>query len=378
MKKLLVLLAGVTPLLAAAQPKPFTLQLDVAGMPEGTLVYLLYPGIQSFTRDSALVKAGTCHFTGLLNEPVKGATRTEAGGKITAITNFYLEPGALTLKGKDSLQQARIVGSALNDDYYALEKITAPYFKQMLDMRMTAQKMTPEERKSDAVKILNEKYKLVADTFRRLQMAFIKTHPNSFVALETLHTYAGMSVNPAEIGPVFNSLSPALRATATGEKLAKALAKAETTKTGVAAPLFTSYTPAGDTLQLQDIIGQSKLLLVDFWASWCGPCRAENPNVVKAYQQYHDKGFNIISVSLDEKAAPWKAAIAKDNMPWFNASSLKGWNDPAAVLYGVNAIPDNFLVDAKGKIIARGLRGAALDEKLKAILGTVQTGAQKN
>ena len=90
------------------------------------------------------------------------------------------------------------------------------------------------------------------------------------------------------------------------------------------------------------------------------------------YQQYHDKGFNIISVSLDEKAEPWKAAIAKDNMPWYNASSLKGWNDPAALLYGVSAIPDNFLVDANGKIIARGLRGAALEERLKAILGPVK------
>jgi thiol-disulfide isomerase/thioredoxin len=108
-------------------------------------------------------------------------------------------------------------------------------------------------------------------------------------------------------------------------------------------------------------------VLVDFWASWCKPCRAENPNVVKAYEQYHEKGFNIISISLDKAAAPWKDAIAKDSMPWFHGSSLKGSEDNTALAYQVGAIPDNFLLDANGVIVARGLRGTALAEKLQEL-----------
>ena len=111
-----------------------------------------------------------------------------------------------------------------------------------------------------------------------------------------------------------------------------------------------------------------KLTLIDFWASWCGPCRKENPNVVALYKDFHAKGLNIIGVSLDEKADKWKDAIAKDQLTWTQVSNLKGWEDPIARTYFVDGIPATFLIDEKGVVIAKDLRGEELREKIASIL----------
>ncbi len=112
-----------------------------------------------------------------------------------------------------------------------------------------------------------------------------------------------------------------------------------------------------------------KVTIIDFWASWCGPCRAENPNVVALYNELHSKGLNIIGVSLDEDATKWKAAIAKDKLTWTQVSNLKGWKDPIALTYEVEGIPATFILDAKGNIVAKNLRGDELKAKVKELLG---------
>lgn len=136
---------------------------------------------------------------------------------------------------------------------------------------------------------------------------------------------------------------------------------------GAEAPELTLQTPEGETMNLTDLRG--KYVLIDFWASWCRPCRMENPNVVKAYQKYHPKGFEIFGVSLDNNKDKWVAAIAKDGLKWPHVSDLQGWRSVAASTYSVNSIPATFLLDKEGKIMARNLRGGALEEKLKEIFG---------
>lgn len=136
---------------------------------------------------------------------------------------------------------------------------------------------------------------------------------------------------------------------------------------GGEAPDFSGKTPAGETLTLSDFRG--KLVLLDFWASWCGPCRRENPNVVKMYNKYKDKGFDIIGISLDDNKDRWVGAIEQDGLDWHHISDLKKWQSEYAALYGVRSIPHTVLLDQEGKIIARGLRGAALESKVAEILG---------
>ena len=136
---------------------------------------------------------------------------------------------------------------------------------------------------------------------------------------------------------------------------------------GDVAPDFTLNNPEGQDVTLSSLRG--KYVLIDFWASWCGPCRMENPNVVALYNKYKDKGFAIYGVSLDKDKAAWLAAIKKDNLTWTHGSDLKFWNSAVAQTYGVNAIPATFLLDKEGKVIAKNLRGNALEAKIGELLG---------
>ena len=131
---------------------------------------------------------------------------------------------------------------------------------------------------------------------------------------------------------------------------------------------FTQETPEGYLLSLSELVGKSKLLLVDFWASWCGPCRAENPNVVAVYKEYHEKGFDVLGVSLDMKKENWIKAIEDDGLIWHNVSDLKYWNNAAAQDYAISSIPSNILIDENGTIIAKNLRGEDLRKKVEEIL----------
>lgn len=131
---------------------------------------------------------------------------------------------------------------------------------------------------------------------------------------------------------------------------------------------FTQETPEGDMLSLSELVGKSKLLLIDFWASWCGPCRAENPNVVEVYKEYHEKGFDVLGVSLDMEKDKWIKAIEDDGLIWHNISDLKYWNNEAAKSYGISSIPSNLLLDENGTIIAKNLRGEDLRSKVQEIL----------
>jgi len=211
--------------------------------------------------------------------------------------------------------------------------------------------------------------KLLKDDRRQQEMAFVKAHPNYVVSAEALKDVVGYLPDDIRIyDKLFKGLSKDVQKSKEGVGLKKTIDAFMAVRIGAEAPLFTSPDTSGHPINLKDFRG--KYVLLDFWASWCVPCREENPNVVKAYEQFKDKNFTVLGVSLDQenKHDAWVKAINADGLVWNQVSDLKYWNNAVAKLYSIRSIPQNFLIDPKGKIVGANLRGEELFRKLQELI----------
>ena len=197
------------------------------------------------------------------------------------------------------------------------------------------------------------------DKYEKLEDDFIKDNDN-IVSATILGRRLRELVGNKTVSIKYAMLGEKARATVYGQLIKPWSDKISQIIVGGIAPDLTMNTPEGKPLSIHGV--KAKVKIIDFWASWCGPCRAENPNVKKIYSKYHDKGLEIISISLDAKLEPWKAAIEKDQLPWLHMSDLKGWNSVVTDVYEIHAIPQLFILDADNKIIAEGLRGEVLEQ----------------
>lgn len=197
----------------------------------------------------------------------------------------------------------------------------------------------------------------------------VRENPNSIVSVLVLQDMvnSGM-VNSTEAKELYNNLSSDVKNSHLGQMLNQTITSMSLVEVGSKAPNFSGPTPNGEELVLNDVLG--KVTLVDFWASWCKPCRDENPNIVRVYEKYHDEGLNIVGVSLDRPGQKerWEEAIAQDNLEWNHVSNLMYWDDPIAKKYGIRAIPAAFLLDENGVIVAKDLRGEDLENKVAELL----------
>jgi thiol-disulfide isomerase/thioredoxin len=208
------------------------------------------------------------------------------------------------------------------------------------------------------------------DVYRKTQNVdiskFITEHPSSIVSAYVLYRNWSYRLTPDQILQNIALLDKSQQNSTYVKELKELVTVLNGLAIGKKAPDFVSKDPEGKSVRFSENL--KGYTLVDFWASWCAPCRKENPNIVAAYKEYHDKGFNIIGISLDKKKENWIKGIKDDHLDWLQVSELVYWNSEIAKLYGVRAIPANYLVDSKGIIVARNLRGEELQTTLKALL----------
>ncbi|BAV07355.1 Peroxiredoxin [Filimonas lacunae] len=376
-KKISVLLAfGLNMCVAAAQEARFTVTVHMAAGKPGRQLYLLYRrNADSKAFDSARDENGKFTFSGKTLHPQKAFLCLPAPGKTVENTPLkeafplYLEKGNIVVIAGETLKHARVGGTTLNNDLQAYNHLedSLTLIKDALRERYGK---AYRDKNKDSLQVVTEAFYQLERDQLQCEVLFFQQHTHSHVALEWLKNAYNIPQEKSKVVNLFAQLGDNVKQSFSGQAFQAELAAAASVELGSPAPVFSEKDTTGLAVSLQSFRG--KYVLLDFWASWCGPCRKENPNVLKMYKAFQSKGFTVLGFSVDDSPERWMAAVVKDSLPWCQLRETGAGTKKVADVYGVKGIPSNFLIDPNGNIIATNLRGQELEDTLTAVFSRQQ------
>ena len=366
LKKILFIVTTVIFVGCSNKNGEFTINGSV-DLKDGNMVYRIKADTnqQPLVIDSIAVTGGEFKMSGLVQSPDVNFFSVQS---LIGNFPFIIESGDIKVSlYKDSLMSSKAVGTVSNDAFMKYKTETKVFINSMNGIGRDLQQANIV-RDTLLASDLKDQYQDVQDQIKSYEVDFVENNPNSFVSALILERFVmTKQMSNEEAKPLYDNLSSRVKNSKTGKKIYKTInSPIAPAEVGQIAPIFEGPSPTGQLVKLEDILG--KITIIDFWASWCRPCRIENPNLVRTYNKLKAKGLNVVGVSLDKSKDSWIKAIEDDGLQWSHVSHLQYWNEPIAKAYQVRSIPATFILDHKGTIVAKNLRGKELEQKVEELL----------